>query len=151
MITLYFAYLRILASNFHCNLKKYMKSLEIFGNKISKCPIIILKNTPLPALSSKELKLYLFHRLYYPVQQSSFKFHKDLIFRWGDIWKIERCVFFAATLSKVENNAKLRPDLLRLGLSLATKRKAHLSNRKRKCHWEANILFISEKNCFIDS
>ena len=81
MITLYFAYLRILASNFHCNLKKYMKSLEIFGNKISKCPIIILKNTPLPALSSKELKLYLFHRLYYPVQQSSFKFHKDLIFR----------------------------------------------------------------------
>ena len=31
---------------------------------------------------------------HYSVTSLSFKFHKDLIFRWGDICKIESCVFF---------------------------------------------------------
>ena len=32
--------------------------------------------------------------VHYFVMSLSFKFHKDLIFHWGDICKIERCVFF---------------------------------------------------------
>ena len=36
--------------------------------------------------------------VHYSVMSLSFKFHKDLIFRWGDICKIERCVFLAATI-----------------------------------------------------
>ena len=32
------------------------------------------------------------------VMSLSFKFHKNRIFRWGDICKMELCVFFAATV-----------------------------------------------------
>ena len=32
--------------------------------------------------------------VHYSFMSLSFKFHKDLIFRWGDICKIESCVFF---------------------------------------------------------
>ena len=46
------------------------------------------------ALTCLQIFTKFFLVVHYSVMSLSFKFHKDMIFRWGDICKIERCVFF---------------------------------------------------------